>query len=120
MSYWTATDDYVRHHGGGPPCPSCGKRMFAADDHGRFTCFCGGGTLDVTTNTVIQPQEIPQVDTSSMTDEEKAEIPAINRLREKPTAAEAKVLSMLARGPDAMDDPEYWKACKAVDEEKNG
>jgi len=41
-NYWTASDDIMREHGGrGPPCPSCGKTMHPADDHGRFFCGCG-------------------------------------------------------------------------------
>lgn len=47
VSYWDRTDDYLGRHGGrGPLCPSCGEEMFAADDHGRFSCFCGGGTKE--------------------------------------------------------------------------
>lgn len=72
MSYWTETDDFLRSHGGrGPACPNCGKTMFAADDHGRFSCFCRIGTrrrktetLDVVSGTSLNThdpsKEIPE------------------------------------------------------------
>jgi len=43
-NYWTATDDYLREHGGrNPSCPTCGGEMHPIDDHGRFRCFtCEG------------------------------------------------------------------------------
>ena len=41
MGYWDRTDNILKERGGRAPfCPNCGKEMFAADDHGRFTCFC--------------------------------------------------------------------------------
>ena len=41
MGYYDKTDNILKEKGGdGPPCPDCGKLMFAEDDHGRFTCFC--------------------------------------------------------------------------------
>lgn len=120
MGYWDATDQYMRRHGGrGPACPSCGKEMFAQDDHGRFACFCNlGGGLDVVTGTLIRAPKIPQVDVSDMSDEKKAKIAPINRLDFEPTAVEARVLSMLLRGPEVMGDPEYVEACKALEEER--
>jgi hypothetical protein len=94
--------------------------MFPQDDHGRFTCSCNlGGGFDVVTGTELRTPKIPQVDTKNMTDQEKAKVPPINRLGSKPTAAETKVLSMLARGPEVMDDPEYFAACKALEEERS-
>ena len=63
-NYWTATDDYLNSHGGrAPTCPYCGGRMFATDDHGRFSCFCGGRrrrgivTHDVVSGTVKTVEE---------------------------------------------------------------
>ena len=63
--------------------------------------------------------KIPQVDVAGMPDEEKARIAPINRLESEPTAAETKVLSMLFRGPEAMDDPEFALACEALEEERS-
>ncbi len=120
MGYWDATDVYLNSHGGGPICSSCGKVMFPADDHGRFMCFCGGGGFDVVTGMRTYTPKIPQVDTSNMSDEEKAKIAPINRLESTPTVAEAKVLSMLISGPEAMNDPEYTKACQDLEKERNG
>ena len=121
MGYWDATDGYLKRHGRGPICPRCGARMFPQDDHGRFTCFCSlGRSLDVISGTELRAPRIPQVDTTGMTDEEKAAIAPINRLGAEPTAAESKVLSMLLRGPEALDDPEYAEACRKLDEERNG
>lgn len=120
MSYWDATDRYLEEHGGsGPPCPYCGKEMFAADDHGRFSCFCRGlRTFDSETGIEYPTPRIPQVDTSGMTDEEKARIPPINRLYGTPTAAEARFFEISSHGPDAMDDPEYLEASRVLDEER--
>jgi hypothetical protein len=87
--------------------------MFPQDDHGRFTCFCNlGGGLDVVTGMRISTS-------NDMSDEEEAKIAPINRLESKPTTTEAKVLSMLLSGPKAMDDPEYAKALKDLEEERN-
>lgn len=119
MEYMDATDQYMSQHSRGPTCPSCGKEMFPEDDHGRFSCFCGGGTLDIVNKTILHPKPIPQVDTSGMSDEIKAKIPPINRLHSRPTAAESKALSMLALGPACMDDPEYWESWEAVEKERN-
>jgi hypothetical protein len=94
--------------------------MFPQDDHGRFTCFCNlGGGLDVVTGMQLRTPKIPQVDVSGMSDKEKAKVAPINRLESEPTSAEAKVLSILLRGPEAMDDPEYAVACKALEEERS-
>jgi hypothetical protein len=60
---------------------------------------------------------IPQIETSGMSDEEKVQIPLINRL-DSPTAAEAKLNAMAAKGPDCMDDPEYWEAWRQVEKER--
>jgi hypothetical protein len=124
MSYWDETDRYLSSHGGkGPPCPHCGRTMFAADDHGRFSCFCGGRkkrgivTHDVVTNTTLPTKTIPQVNTVGMSDEEKAKIPPINRLGSTLTEAENKLFNMMV-DIDCMDKPEYWKAVKAVEEER--
>ncbi len=60
--------------------------MFPMDDHGTFTCFCSlGEVIDGPTGLKLSTPRIPQVDTSKMTDEEKAEIPPINRLYDTPT-----------------------------------
>ncbi len=121
MGYWDATDQYLSSHGGcAPMCLSCGKNMFPQDDHSRFICFCNlGGGLDVVIGMRISTPKIPQVNTSNISDEEKAKIAPINRLESKPTTAEAKVLSMPLSGPKAMDDPEYAKALKDLEEERN-
>jgi len=119
MGYWDATDEYLGRHGRGPTCSQCGAEMFPQDDHGRFTCFCNlGNGLDVVTGMQLRTPKILQVETTGMSDEEKAKVPPINRLESEPTAAEAKVLSMLLRGPEAMDDPEYAAACNALDKER--
>jgi len=119
MSYWDRTDRYMNHHGRGPTCPSCGKEMFPQDDHGRFICSCSlGRSFDVVTGEHTRSPKIPQVDVSGMSDKEKAKISPISRFNSAPTAAEAKVLSMLLRGPDVMDSPEYVKACKALEDER--
>lgn len=120
MSYWDETDQYLRRHGGtGPPCPTCGREMAAADDHGRFTCFsCDFGTFDTVTGMRAPTRRIEQVDASQITDQEKALIPPINRMHDTPTAAEARFMALASRGPECMDDPEYIAARKAVDEER--
>ena len=116
MGYWDGTDVYLAEHGGKPPtCPKCGEAMFAADDHGRFMCLCNMQMLDTRTGLVSSPRPIPQVDVSGMTDEEKAQVPPINRLHALPTKAEAELFRF---GPEMMDDPAYWKACAAVDKER--
>ena len=38
MSYWTRTDDHLRHNHA-PKCPDCGRPMVPIDDHGRFGCI---------------------------------------------------------------------------------
>ncbi|MDD4900659.1 MAG: hypothetical protein PHS62_00900 [Patescibacteria group bacterium] len=120
MGYWDATDEFLREHSGhGPTCPNCGKAMFPEDDHGRFVCSCKlGGSFDVVSGEPTQASKIPQVDTDGMSDAEKAQIPLINRLESEPTAAEAKILLMLLRGPEVMDDPEYLKARQALKRER--
>ena len=121
-NYWSATDDYLRDN---PPprCTACGEEMFPVDDHGRFACFCGGRNrrsfgFDVVTSAPAPVREIPQVDTTGMTNEEKARIPPINRLHNTPTKAEQDFFSIASRGPDAMEDPAYWEAGRAIDEER--
>lgn len=119
MGYWDATYQYLQSHGGPPTCPHCRKKMFPEDDHGRFTCFCDIGTFDAVSGVVLPvPPPIPQVDTTGMSDEEKAKIPPINRLDSLPTKVEAKLLSITMKGPDCMDDPEYWKSCEALEKER--
>lgn len=61
---------------------------------------------------------IRQIDTDGMTNEEKAAIDPVNRLRSAPTSAEARYLAVMAKGLDAMGTPEYDEACKALDEER--
>ena len=122
-NYWSRTDDYLDEHGA-PTCPYCGKEMFAEDDHGRFACFCQGigrTTLDCTTGQVLPVSVIPQIDTAGMTDEEKAQIPGINRLDDTPTEAEAQWFQIfLSGGVDAIGTPEYEAACKAIEDEQKG
>jgi predicted RNA-binding Zn-ribbon protein involved in translation (DUF1610 family) len=118
MGYWDATDEALKKNGGhGPACPNCGKEMVPEDDHGSFRCFSCGNGLDTIPRLHIEGT-IPQVDTTGMTDEEKALIPPVNRLNSMPTAAEQKMIQLSRLGPDAMDNPEYWKADKAVEEER--
>lgn len=118
MGYWDATDRFLSKHGRGPKCPSCGSEMFPEDDHGRFSCICGGGTFDVVSETIIPVLPIPQVDTAGMSDEEKAQIPCINRLNSTPTKAETNLFKISIRGPDCMDDPEYWAAVEVIEKER--
>lgn len=122
MGYWNATEEYLSHHGGqGPICPHCGKEMFVQDDHGRFGCFCCAETFDTATGTTLPaPPSIPQVDTSGMTDEEKAKVPPLNRLNVPPTAAEQRLFRLMLGGPGSTDSPEYFAALKAVEEERAG
>jgi len=61
--------------------------------------------------------DIPQANTDGMSDQQKAEIPLINRLN-SPTAAEAKLNAFALKGPDCMDDPAYWEAWRAVEKER--
>jgi len=63
-------------------------------------------------------KNIPQIDVSGMTDEQKAKIPPINRLEATPTGAEAKVLEFFLRGPEALDDPGYSEAIKKLNEKR--
>ena len=111
--YWDRTDSIMRENGGvGPPCPSCNQPMFPQDDHGRFKCFhCPD--LDN-----VPGLGIPQVDTASMTDQQKATIPPINRLNGTMTAAEQRFMQIALKGPDTMDTKEYWDASRAVEEER--
>jgi hypothetical protein len=119
MGYWDATDDYLNRHGEPPTCPTCKQKMFPQDDHGRFTCFCNiGGGLDVVTGMQIYTPKILQLDVSGMSDEEKSKISPLNRLESTPTEAEAKFLSLLLQGPEAMDSPEYIKTCQALEKER--
>ena len=93
--------------------------MFPEDDHGRFRCFsCGSGYDTVAEQVMPPPAPIPQVDTTGMTDQEKARIPPINRLHSTPTAAEAAFFAVMSKGPNAMGTPEYVDAVKAVEEER--
>lgn len=88
MSYHSQTDDYLRTHEGPPSCPSCGREMFAEDDHGRFACVCNFGA---------GVARIPQVDTTGLSDGEKAKIPPMHRLHDTPTAAEAEFLQNIMK-----------------------
>ena len=113
MGYWDTVDQHLNIYGYGPTC-HCGKTMFLQDDHGRFTCSCSLGV----TGMQFGPPQIPQVDVSSMSNEQKAKVALVNRLESEPTTAEAKFFSLLRRGPDVMGTPEYIAACKALDEER--
>ncbi|EKD24052.1 MAG: hypothetical protein ACD_81C00119G0001 [uncultured bacterium] len=102
MSYWDATDRVLRENGGkGPPCGFCGREKFPIDDHGRFGCFCTGANIGGEFG-MRSAAQIPQVDVSTMSDEEKALIPPIHRLDAPPTEAEAKILDALLRGPEEV------------------
>lgn len=127
MGYWDATDSFlVRNGGRGPTCSACGGEMFAADDHGRFICLCGGRgkTHDVVSGETREIPGIPQVQlpegVTDLPDEVKAEIPAMNRLNLSPTSAEAGILKFLLRGPGAMDDPGYDQARRDLEAERRG
>jgi hypothetical protein len=96
--------------------------MFPQDDHGNFACFCQGigrTTVDGVTGTLVLTPQLLQVDTTGMTDAEKATIPAIHRLEDAPTAAEAAYFRlMLAIGPNAIGTPEHEAALAAMREER--
>lgn len=82
-NYWDRTDRMIGE-GRVPTCSYCGEQMFPEDDHGRFACFCAGYQR------ANKPLfKIPQV-TKEMPDEEKAKIPAINRLHLTPTREDQK------------------------------
>mgnify|MGYP001581025480 FL=1 len=116
MGYWDATDLILRANGGkNPICPVCKHEMYPKDDHGRFICGC---KLLFGCTGGFASMSIPQVDTTGMTNEQKVDIPPINRLNSAPPEAEQRVLQFLARGPDCMDDPEYRKACDELEKER--
>ena len=118
MGYWDATAEYLRRNSA-PRCPNCGREMAAEDDHGRFRClFCWSGKNVVTGLSTPAFAPIPQVDTTGTTDAQKSKIPPINRLHSTPTAAETRLLSLLAQGPAIMDSPEYAEARKALEKER--
>jgi hypothetical protein len=77
--------------------------MFAADDHGRFMCLCGGRgkTHDVVSGETREIQRTPQVQLpggiKDFPDEVKAEIPAMNRLHLPPTAEESELLEQMTK-----------------------
>jgi len=115
MGYWDATDKYLAEHGGhGPTCPHCGKEMFAEDDHGRFSCFCAGSNANIS-GLPKASMEIPQIPADvELTDEQKAQIPPMNRLHHTITPAEQNFMKAILN-----DDPEaFVKASKEVDEER--
>lgn len=117
MSYWDITDRYLAEHGGqGPEC--CGQPMAAQDDHGRFHCFSCGRTTDVVTECDLSVPRIPQVNTTGMTDAEKARIPPINRLTSTPTKAEQDFFTTMMKG--GPGSPEYVEAIEALKKERGG
>jgi hypothetical protein len=76
-------------------------------------------SLDVVTGRFTShAAAIPQVDTTGMPDKEKARVPPLNRLGSPPTAAEAKLLALMAGGPDVVNSPEYAAAVRAVEAER--
>jgi hypothetical protein len=104
MSYWDETDNYLSNHGGvGPICPYCGQEMFAADDHGRFMCLCGGAgkVHDVVSGETRAVRKIPQVElpegVEDLPDEVKKEISPLNRLHLPPTEEERKFFEQSMR-----------------------
>jgi len=112
IPYYGITDA-MEAQGYAPPCPYCGEKMFPADDHGRFACFCQGlTTVDGVTGQELRPRRIPQVDTTGMTEEQKAKVPPIQRLDEPPTADEAIILF------GDPDSPEYQAATQRIAEAK--
>ena len=118
MGYWDATHQIMKR-GGAPKCSKCGKVMTPADDHGRFICGCQGLRIfDAVAGVPVRTSKISQVDTSVMSNEEKAKVPPVNRLHSQPTSAEARYLALLAEGPEVMDSPEYLEACKELEEER--
>jgi len=109
--------DAMTARGYAPTCPYCGERMFPADDHGRFSCFCRGlTTVDGVTGQELRPQRIPQVDTTGMSDADKAKVPPVNRLKAPPTAAEQAFFRAMM-GP-GIDSEEYQEALKALEKER--
>jgi len=94
VGYWDGTEDYLRRNGCAPKCGACGNPMFPIDDHGRFTCFCGGrgNKLDVVTGITSPVAVIPQVDVTGTEDEQIAIILPINRPDAQPVADESKLL----------------------------
>ena len=119
-NYHTATSDFLRVNSA-PKCPNCGAEMAAEDDHGRFRCLsCWGGHDVVTGLSMPRPRAIRQVNTAGMSDAEKAKIPPINRVHSDSTAAEARLLELMLKGPAAMDDPAYSDALRAVNAERDG
>ncbi len=126
MSFVRDSDIIFDDDDASPICPHCGRHMALADDHGRFICFCQGigagirnNTFDAVSGVMLPPPpSIAQVGTTEMTDEQKAKIHPIHRLHSTPTAAEAKLLGLMLKGPAAMDDPEYDAARRAVDAER--
>lgn len=117
--------DSGRGGGKGPPCPRCGEPMAPADDHGRFICFCRGigagirDTFDAISGAMLPPpRPIRQVDTTGMTNAQKARVPPINRLHQPMTEAEQRYAEVMAGGPDAIGTPEYEAAVEALDKER--
>jgi hypothetical protein len=109
--------DAMTARGYAPKCPHCGKRMSPADDHGRFICLCRGPvTVDGVTGIELRPRSILQVDTAGMSNEEKAQVPPINRLKAPPTAAGQAFLKAMM-GPGA-DSQEYQDAVEALRKER--
>jgi hypothetical protein len=97
--------------------------MFAADDHGRFACFCQGigmTTVNGVDGTLLPTPRLPQINTAGMADADKAKIPAINRLDEPPTAAEAAYFELMLTGdPNVIGTPEHAAAVAAIEEERS-
>jgi len=89
VGYWDETDRIMNANGGnGPVCPDCGKRMYPIDDHGRFSCGCSI-ISDLFSGNNSPVSRIPQVPAGTeLTDEQKKEIPPINRLHLPPTEEE--------------------------------
>lgn len=117
-NYLGATDEYLASNTA-PKCPQCGREMAAEDDHGRFRClYCWVGRDVVADVDMPVPDAIPQVDTSGMTNAQKAQVDPINRLHSEPTEAEKAYFAVMAKGPDAMDTQEYRDAVAALEKER--
>lgn len=119
-NYRLATDDYLdANEGKGPICPIHGTEMFAADDHGRFSCLeCGlNNPLDVTTGMRTRTPQLPQI-TEEMPEAEKAKVPGIFRMNLTPTRAEAALLRRMLN-PNLFELGDYTAGIDAVEKERN-
>lgn len=97
---------------------NCQGEMVLSDDHGRYTCLTCGFWYNAEEDVGGSIPAIPQVDTSGMSDTDKATIPPIHRLDASPTQAEATLIELMLGDPEAMDSPGYAAALAAVQQER--